>query len=82
MSTVPLHLELPADEVESLRAFALAHGLTMAELVSRWARSLKVADLGGLSAIHPVVIAITGLVPREWTEVEVDHQRHLLAKHR
>jgi hypothetical protein len=41
-----------------------------------------VADLGGLSAIHPDVIAITGLVPREWTEVEVDHQRHLLAKHR
>ncbi|MEN9778152.1 MAG: hypothetical protein RJB04_1907, partial [Verrucomicrobiota bacterium] len=25
MSTVPLHLELPADEVESLRAFAIAH---------------------------------------------------------
>ena len=35
VSTVPLHLELPADEVESLRAFAIAHGLTMAELVSQ-----------------------------------------------
>jgi len=81
MSTVPLHLELPADEVESLRAFAIAHGLTMAELVSRWAQSLKAANRSGLSAIHPDVIAITGLVPREWTDVKTEHQHHLLTKH-
>ena len=79
--TVPLHLELPADEVESLRAFAIAHRLTMAELVSRWAQSLQAANPRGLSAIHPGVIAITGLVPREWTEVETEHQHHLLTKH-
>ena len=78
---VPLHLELPADDVESLRAFAIAHGLTLAEWVSRWAQSLKAANGSKLSAIHPEVIAITGLVPREWTEVETDYQRHLLAKH-
>jgi hypothetical protein len=80
--TVPLHLELPADEVESLRAFAIAHGLTMAELVSRWAQSLKAANPSRLSAIHPDVIAITGLVPREWTDVKIEHQHHLLTKHR
>ena len=79
--TVPLHLELPADEVESLRVFAIANGLTMAELVSRWAQSLQAANPRGLSAIHPGVIAITGLVPREWTEVETEHQHHLLTKH-
>ncbi len=79
--TVPLHLELPADEVESLRAFAIAHGLTMAELVSRWAQSLKAANRSGLSAIHPDVIAITGLVPREWMDVKTEHQHHLLTKH-
>ncbi len=82
MSTVPLHLELPADEVESLRAFAIAHGLTMAELVSQWAKSLKAANPSRLSAIHPDVIAITGLVPREWTDVKTEHQHHLLTKHR
>ena len=81
MNTLPLHLELPADEVESLRAFAIAHGLTMAELVSRWAQSLKAANRSGLSAIHPDVIAITGLVPREWTDVKTEHQHHLLTKH-
>jgi hypothetical protein len=81
MSTVPLHLKLPADEVESLRAFAIAHGLTMAELVSRWAQNLKAANLSRLSVIHPDVIAITGLVPREWTDMEIEHQHHLLTKH-
>ena len=81
MSTVPLHLELPADEVESLRAFEIAHGLTMAELVSRWAQSLKAANPSRLSAIHPDVIAITGLVPREWTDMKTEHQHHLLTKH-
>ena len=81
MSTVPLHLELPADEVESLRAFAIAHGLTMAELVSQWAKSLKAANRSGLSEIHPDVIAITGLVPREWTDVKTEHQHQLLTKH-
>ena len=81
MSTVPLYLELPADEVESLRAFAIAHGLTLAEWVSRWPQSLKAANPSRLSAICPEVIAITGLVSREWTEVETDDQRHLLTKH-
>ena len=80
--TVPLHLELPADEVESLRVFAIANGLTMAELVSRWAQSLKAANPRGLSAIHPDVIAITGLVPREWMDVKTEHQHHVLTKHR
>ena len=81
MSTVPLHLELPADEVKSLQAFAIAHGLTMAELVSQWAKSLKAANPSRLNAIHPDVIAITGLVPREWTDVKNEHQHHLLTKH-
>jgi len=81
VNTVPLHLKLPADEVESLQAFAIAHGLTMAKLVSRWAKSLNAANRSGLSAIHPDVIAITGLVPREWTDVKIEHQHHLLTKH-
>ena len=81
VSTVPLHLELPADEVESLRAFAIAHGLTVAELVSQWAQSLKAANPSRLGAIHPDVIAITGLVPREWTDMKTEHQHHLLTKH-
>jgi len=80
--TVPLHLELPADEVESLQIFARAHGLTTAEVVSRLARSLKATQhVGGFSRIHPEVIAITGLVPQDWSEVESGHQRYLLEKH-
>jgi hypothetical protein len=78
MPTSTLNLEMPADEVDSLRSFAGEHGLTVAELVGRFAKGLKTV---GPAFIHPEVLALTGLVPSDW-QVEADHHRHLLHKHR
>jgi hypothetical protein len=38
MSNATLTLNLPAEEVDSLRSFAREHGLTVAELVGRFAK--------------------------------------------
>jgi hypothetical protein len=78
MPTSTLNLEMPADEVDSLRSFAGEHGLTVAELVGRFAKGLKTV---GPASIHPEVLALTGLVPSDW-QVEADQHRHLLDKHR
>lgn len=78
MPSATLNLEMPADEVDSLQSFAGAHGLTVSELVGRFAKGLKTV---GPSSIHPEVLALTGLVPPDW-DVEADHRRHLLDKHR
>ena len=71
-------LNLPAEEVDSLQSFAGEHGLTVAELVGRFAKGLKTV---GPASIHPEVLALTGLVPTDWS-VEADHRRHLLDQHR
>jgi hypothetical protein len=78
MPSATLNLEMPADEVDSLRSFAGEHGLTVAELVGRFAKGLKTV---GPASIDPEVLALTGLVPPDW-HVEADHRRHLLDKHR
>lgn len=78
MSNATLTLNLPSEEVDSLRSFAGEHGLTVAELVGRFAQGLKTV---GPASIHPEVLALTGLIPAEW-DVESVHRRHLLDKHR
>ncbi len=78
MPSATLNLSLPAEEVASLQTFANEHGLTVAELVGRFAKGLKIV---GPASIHPEVLALTGLVPEDW-DVEADHRRHLLDKHR
>jgi len=78
MPSATLNLELPADDVDSLQSFAGAHGLTVAELVGRFAKGLKTV---GPVSIHPEVLALTGLVPADW-DAEADHRRGLLDKHR
>lgn len=78
MPSATLNLEMPAEEVASLQAFAGEHGLTVAELVGRFAKGLKTVSP---ASIHPEVLALTGLVPADW-DVEADHRRHSLDKHR
>ena len=78
MPSATLNLELPSDEADSLQTFAVEHGLTVAELVGRFAKGLKTV---GPASIHPKVLDLTGLVPVDW-DVEADHRRHLLDKHR
>ena len=78
MSNATLTLNLPSEEVDSLQSFAGEHGLTVAELVGRFAKGLKTV---GPASIHPEVLALTGLVPADW-DSEADHRQHLLEKHR
>lgn len=78
MPSATLNLEMPAEEVDSLQSFAGEHGLTVAQLVGRFAKGLKTV---GPASIHPEVLALTGLVPADW-DVGADHRRHLLDKHR
>lgn len=78
MPSATLNLEMPAEEVDSLKSFAGEHGLTLAQLVGRFAKGLTTV---GPASIHPEVLALTGLVPADW-DVETDHRRHLLDKHR
>lgn len=78
MSGASLILNLPPEEVDTLQSFAGEHGLTVAELVGRFAKGLRTV---GPASIHPEVLALTGLVPADW-DVEATHRRYLLDKHR
>ena len=78
MSNTTLTLSLPKEELDSLSAYAGEHGLTVAELVGRFAQGLKSVNP---PSIHPEVLALTGLIPRDW-KVEESYQGHLLEKHR
>lgn len=78
MSNATLTLNLPSEEVDSLQSFADEHGLTVAELVGRFAKGLKTV---GPASIHPEVLALTGLIPAEW-DVEAVHRQHQFNKHR
>ena len=78
MPSSTLTLDLPADEVNSLQSFAGEHGITVSELVGRFAKGLKTV---GPASIHPEVLALTGLVPADW-DAEAAHQAHLIEKHR
>ena len=77
MRGATLNLELPADEVDALQSFAGEHGLTVAELVGRFAQGLKTV---GPTSIHPEVLALTGLVPVDW-EVKAVQLQRLVGKH-
>jgi len=78
MSNATLTSTLPSEEADSLKSFAVEHGLTVAELGGRFAQGLK--SVGPVS-IHPEVLALTGLVPSGW-DVEIEHRQYLLTKHR
>jgi hypothetical protein len=78
MPSVTLTLNLPTEELDSLQSFAGEHGLTVAELVGRFAKGLKTV---GPSSIHPEVLALTGLVPADW-DPKAAHLGHMVGKHR
>lgn len=77
MGNSSLTLDLHPEEAESLRSFAGAHGLTVSQLVGRFAKGLKTV---GPASIHPEVLALTGLVPADW-DAQADHRQYLLQKH-
>jgi hypothetical protein len=77
MGKSSLTLDLQPEEAESLRSFAGAHGLTVSQLVGRFANGLRTV---GPASIHPEVLALTGLVPADW-DAQADHRQYLLQKH-
>lgn len=78
MRSATLTLDLASEELDSLRSFAGEHGITVDELVGRFAKGLRTV---GPTSIHPEVLALTGLVPVAW-DVETDHRNRLIDKHR
>ena len=77
MSTATLTIDLQAEEVEFLKAYARKQGLTAAEVVADYIRGLR---SGAQLAIHPEVAAISGLAPAE-TDAAAEFKTRLLKKH-
>lgn len=77
MGNSSLTLDLHPEKAELLRSFAGAHGLTVSQLVGRFANGLRTV---GPASIHPEVLALTGLVPTDWDSQD-NHRQHLLQKH-
>lgn len=77
MSIATLKLDLPSEELASLQAFAMAHDMTVAELVGRFAKGLQAHRP---SSIHPEVLALSGLVPAHW-DVREERRQHEVERH-
>lgn len=78
MPTAELILELPAEEVEFLKAYAQEHGTTVAELVARYVKLLHKVPA---HPPHPANLQFTGLVPED-VDVRELYLQHILEKHR
>ena len=78
MPSAELTVQLPAEEIEFLNSYAREHGITVAEIVTRYVKRLKSSES---QPLHPDIVNITGLVPPQ-IDAETEHRRHLLDKHR
>jgi hypothetical protein len=78
MKTTELTVELPEDAAYILRTYASEHAMSLAELLSRYARRLQTAAQRGP---HPKNLQFTGTVPAD-VEVREDYRRHVENKHR
>ena len=65
-------------EVEFLKNYAQEHGTTVAEIFARYVKRLKSSEK---KPIHPDIVKITGLVPRN-LDAQSEYRQHLLDKHR
>jgi hypothetical protein len=78
MPTAELTVQLPAEEIEFLKAYAQEHGTTAAELLERYVKRLKA---NGRHRLHPDIVNLTGLVPAD-LDVTAEYRQHLLDKHK
>ena len=78
MPNSELILQLPAEEMKFLEAYARKHGTTATELLARYVNRLKNIDK---RALHPDIVSITGLVP-EQINGKAEYLQHLLEKHK
>ncbi|WP_440998009.1 DUF6364 family protein [Arhodomonas sp. SL1] len=75
--TTKLTVRLPKRDVEFVKAYASAHGLTVTEVIDRYLRRMRALDdhISG-----PELDEVTGLVPAE-VDVEAEYREHLRTKH-
>ena len=78
MPSAELTIEMPAEEVDFLKAYAKAHGTTVAMLMARYAQALRNAPR---RPPHPANVQFTGTVPAE-VDAREAYLRHMIEKHR
>jgi len=74
--TSKLTVRLPTDSVDTAKAYARDHGMTVTDLVDRYFRRLRITD----SQPGEEVRSITGLLPPV-IDGEADYRRFLGDKH-
>lgn len=77
MTTAELIVELPIEEADFLKLYAEQHGMTVAELLNRYAQALRNAPR---QIPHPANVLFTGVVPADADAREV-YRRHIIEKH-
>ncbi len=78
METAELTIHLPKKDLEFATQYARAHGLTLAQLIDRQLRRLRIRTP---AEIHPEVERISGLVPPQ-VDARMEYCEHVLKKHR
>ena len=75
--TTKLTVRLPKQDVDFVKAYAKAHGLSVTEVIDRYLRRIR-----ALEEYSPSVELdeITGLIPQEVNAEDIYHQ-HLMEKH-
>lgn len=77
VETAKLTIRLPRADVEFVKNYARAHGLTVTEVIDRHLRRMRELERYSPS---PALEAITGLVPED-VDVKEEYRRHLEQKH-
>ncbi len=77
METLKLTVRLPKGELEFAKQYALAHRITVTELIDRYLKSLR---RGSKEAIHPEVERISGLIPPE-VDARAEYREYAVGKH-
>ena len=75
MKTMERTVQLPDEAARLLATYAEEHALSVAELLTRYARRLQPR------APHPANLEFTGTVPAD-TDARAEHRQHLERKHR
>ena len=61
--TAKLTVRLPESELAFIRKFAVAHGVTLTEIVSSYFKRLRLSS--GTKGLHPAVERFSGIIPAD-----------------
>jgi len=78
MTTKTLTVQLPAEDVEFVEAYAKQQGKSVSEVLDQYIHWLQSRET---DALHPEVRKMTGILPAE-IEAEAEYHQHILEKHR